>query len=93
MKLIPVFTEKSTSLVKEGKYTFDVDVTASKYQIRNQLFRVFGVHAVDVRTVKTKGESKKSLRGKKVWIPARKKAIISIKEGEKLEVFEGKKSK
>lgn len=91
MKLIPVFTEKSTNLAKQGKYTFSVDLTASKNQIKNALLKVFGVHVTDIRTIKVKGESKRNLRGRKVWVPARKKAVIVIKEGEKLDLFEEKK--
>ncbi len=91
MKLVPVFTEKSTGFAKQGKYTFAVDVKATKNQVRAELLKIFGVHAKEVRTIKNVGESKRNLRGQKVWVRASKKAIVTIAEGEKLDVFEEKK--
>ena len=91
MKLVPIFTEKSTNLAKQGKYTFEVDVKATKHLIKSELLKVFGVHVRDVRTIKNTGEAKKNLRGHKVWVRAVKKAIVTIAEGEKLDVFEEKK--
>lgn len=88
MKLIPVFTEKSASLAKQGKYTFEVDVKATKNQIRSEILKVFGVHVKSVRTIKIAGEDKRNQRGKKIHLAPRKKAVITISDGEKLEIFE-----
>lgn len=91
MRLTPIFTEKSTNLAKQGKYTFAVDVKVAKSQIKSAILKIFGVHVTNIRTVKIQGESKKNSRGRKVWIPAKKKAIVMIKDGEKLDIFEEKK--
>ena len=91
MKLIPIFTEKSTGLAKQGKYTFGVDVKVTKNQVRAELLKVFGVHTKDIRTIKNVGEEKRNQKGKKIRIAASKKAIVTIAEGEKLDVFEEKK--
>ena len=91
MKLIPIYTEKSTILAKQGKYTFSVDLTAGKIAIKKAVLDVFGVHAVDVRTIRTYVEHKRNSRGTKMKVRAVKKAIITIKEGEKMDLFEERK--
>ena len=91
MKLIPIYTEKSTKLAKEGKYTFAVDLTATKQSIKKAVLDVLGVHAQDVRTIRTYVEHKRNARGTKMKVRAVKKAIFNIKEGEKMDLFEEKK--
>lgn len=93
MKLIPIYTEKSTRLAKEGKYTFSVDLTATKQAIKKAVLDVLGVHVTSVRTIRTYVEHKRNARGTKMKVRAVKKAIITIKEGEKIDLFEEKKSK
>jgi large subunit ribosomal protein L23 len=91
MKLEPVITEKSTLLTKERKYTFRVDKGATKSEIRNAVNKTFGVTVLGVRTVKEKGEVKKGLSGRKRVVKPGKKAIVTLPEKQKIDVFETKK--
>ncbi len=91
MKLEPVITEKSMKLAEGGKYTFRVDIGLNKYQIKNIIQEVFGVHVTDVKTIKESGEVKKNFRGRIRVINPGKKAIVTLKEKEKIDLFETKK--
>lgn len=88
IKLEPVLTEKSLKAASEGKYTFFVDKGFNKYQIRKHVEETFEVSVVKVRTLKKPGEEKRTTYGRKRVIKARKKAIVSLKEGEKIKLFE-----
>ena len=61
MKLEPVITEKSTNLAKAGKYTFRVEKTVTKQEIRNYVEKIFGVKVVSVSTLKERGEVKRGV--------------------------------
>ena len=89
----PILTEKSLSLAKDGKYSFWVDKNLIKSQIKKLMEDVFGVHVTSVKTINYKGGIKTNLRKRKIKIPERKKAIIALKEGEKIDLFETKKKK
>jgi len=73
----PVITEKSAAAVAQNKYTFEVDRRASKGEIERAVERLFKVTVLDVQSVNVKG--KKS---------DRKKAFVTVKEGDKIELFE-----
>jgi len=90
MKIIPVLTEKSLNLAKEGKYTFWVEQGLTKSEIRVLVDKVFNVHTGQVRTLKFKGGVKKNSRGNKVRVLGRKKAIIVLGKDEKIDLFEQK---
>ncbi len=90
-KLIPVLTEKSLDEAKKGNYTFWVDRTWNKHKIRGVVNEVFEVNAVKVRTINYVGRVKKDFRGKKKVIKPRKKAIVTLKGKEKIDLFETKK--
>lgn len=91
MRIIPVLTEKSLDRAKEGNYTFWVDRRLNKNQIRILVEETFGVHVVRVRTMNVRGEIKRTSRGRKTIIKSRKKAIVALKEKEKIDLFETKK--
>lgn len=61
----PIYTEKSSRLAKEGKYTFLVDRNMTKTKIKEMVFKLFGVQVKDVRTIKIGGGIKKKLQRKK----------------------------
>lgn len=91
MNIEPVITEKTTKLAEEGKYTFRVNSGLNKFQIKKLIEDVFKVHVTGVHTQKIGGHTKKNLKGKiRVNLPF-KKAIVSLKEKEKIELFETKK--
>jgi len=74
-----VMTEKSSGIVGSHKYTFYVDLTANKIQIRQAIEKLFGVEVLDVNTVKLPGKARR--RGKIVGHTSpRKKAIVTVKE-------------
>ncbi len=89
--LKPVLTEKSLNEAKEGKYTFIVDVRLNKFKIKDRIEKTFKVHVVKVRTLKVGGEVKKTMQGRIRIISALKKAIVVLREKEKIDLFETKK--
>jgi large subunit ribosomal protein L23 len=86
--LAPVVSEKSYSLIADGKYTFRVAKTAHKVQIRQAVEHLFEVDVVDVRIVNVPSKPKRRgvHQGRK---PGFKKAIVKLAEGQKIELFEG----
>jgi large subunit ribosomal protein L23 len=91
MKLIPVITEKSLKDAKEGKYTFRVDKGMDKFAVKKLIEETFNVHVVDVNTIKVPGEVKKTMTGRKRMVKPGKKAIVKLKEKEKIDLFEESK--
>lgn len=88
----PIYTEKSLQEAKNGKYTFEVPLNMNKKQIAAQVSKLFGVKVISVRTVKKGPEKGRNARGKNFAFGVVKKAIIMLKSGEKIDVFEeGKK--
>jgi large subunit ribosomal protein L23 len=81
----PLITEKSSAAFQaRGEYVFD----ATKPQIREALKQLFGVNAVSVRTMQMRRNA--VARAKTRGVTARwKKAIVTLKDGESLAVFEG----
>ncbi|MFC1710280.1 50S ribosomal protein L23 [Patescibacteria group bacterium] len=91
MKVKPVITEKSLSDAKEGYYTFLVDKRLTKYQIRKIISDLFGVNVVRVRTLNYKAGEKRNYLGKSIKVKAKKKAIVTLKDKEKIDLFDEKK--
>lgn len=87
----PVFTEKSLKSAKIGKYSFWVDRDMAKNSIKAEIARLFGVHVVDIKTIRTKGETGRNMRGVKFSTGVQKKAIVTLKEKEKIDLFEESK--
>jgi large subunit ribosomal protein L23 len=78
----PVISEKSYVLSAAGKFTFRVHPDAHRTQIRQAAETLFGVHVVDVHKPKRRG----NIRGhSRTW----KKAIVRVRPGETIPVFEG----
>lgn len=84
----PVVTEKSMNLLADNKYTFIVDKRANKTEVKNAIENIFNVKVESVRTMNVKGKPKRMGRfeGR---TPARKKAIVTLKSGQKIRIFEG----
>jgi len=85
----PVITEKSTLLrTKENVYVFYVHPEATKDDIRRSIERLFDVDVVEVRTVNLPGKPRR--RGIYTGrTPSRKKAMVKLKEGQTIPIFEG----
>lgn len=86
--IAPVVSEKSYSLITDRKYTFRVHPDAHKTQIRQAVEELFDVEVESVNIVKVKAKPKR--RGMIVGRrPGWKKAIVKLKEGHEIEIFEG----
>ena len=82
----PIVSEASFDKMEQNKYTFEVAKDANKYQIKDAIQEIFGVHVVRVNTliVKPKTKRVRYVAGKtRSW----KKAVITLAEGETIEVF------
>lgn len=83
----PILTEKSFADAKDGFFSFWVGVGMRKEGIKKAVESIFDVHVVSVRTLNYKGGVKKNWKGDKVDIKGRKKAVVTLKGDEKIEVF------
>lgn len=85
----PFFTEKGMDLKeKENKVLLEVNIKANKHEIREAMEEIFKVKVEKVATVRVRGKMKRY--GKSTgWRPDRKKAIVTLKKGEKLDFVEG----
>ena len=84
----PVVTEKSVDLMQENKYCFKVAKDANKIEIKNAIEEIFKVTVVNVNTVNVNGKMKRMGRTQGMtasW----KKAVVTLREGDSIEVFEG----
>ena len=86
--LAPVVSEKSYSLITDRKYSFRVHPDAHKTQIRQAVEELFDVkvEAVNVSKVQAKPKRRGMFRGTR---PGWKKAIVQLREGDTIEIFEG----
>ena len=85
----PLITEKSErNRETSQQYAFEVHRDATKIQVKNAVEKLFGVHVVAVRTSISRGKNKRVGRnlGRR---PNWKKAIVTLKEGEAISLFEG----
>lgn len=92
MRITPILTEKSLREAKAGHYTFWVTPSLRKEEIRALVERVFEVKVGEVHTMNFRGREKRNSRGQTQIVKARKKAIVTLKEG-KIEIFEEKGKK
>lgn len=87
--LRPLVTEKSTDrLEKDGAYSFVVAKNANKVQIAQAVESLFNVSVRAVRTMQYRGKERRMGRyvGRR---PAWKKAVVTLREGDTIEIFEG----
>ena len=86
--LAPVVSEKSYELIEQRKYAFRVHPDAHKTQIRQAVEELFEVRvqAVNVIKVQPKPKRRGLVRGQR---PGWKKAIVQLREGDTIEIFEG----
>ena len=86
--LAPVVSEKRYSGIAEGSYTFKVHHDAHRMQVRQAVEDLFDVHVERLNIVKV--QPKPMLRGLfKGTRPGWKKAVVQVREGETIEIFEG----
>ncbi|MES1171560.1 MAG: 50S ribosomal protein L23 [Actinomycetota bacterium] len=82
----PIVSEKSYSLMDEGKYTFEVDPRSNKTEIKIAVEKVFGVKVASVNTINRKGKVRRTRfgMGKRKDV---KRAIVTLGAGETLDIF------
>lgn len=84
----PVVSEKSYQLIESNVYTFIVHPDAAKPEIRNAIEEIFGVKVTNVNTLNRKGKTTRNRRTGKVGSrPARKRAIVTLAEGDSIDLF------
>lgn len=82
----PIVSERSYSAMEENKYTFEVAKSANKYQIKDAIEELFNVKVARVNTLNVHPKTKRVryVAGKtRSW----KKAVITLAEGETIEIF------
>ena len=86
--LAPVVSEKSYSLLDENKYTFLVAPDANKTEIKIAVESIFKVKVTGVNTINRQGKKRRTRAG---WgkRPDTKRAIVSVADGERIDIFSG----
>ena len=85
----PVVSEKSFAAIENNRYTFEVDKRASKPEIADAVAKIFKVTVTKVNTMRVPGKARR-VRISKGMSRSWKKAIVTLKEGDKIEFFEGR---
>ena len=84
----PNVTEKSTSLSEFNKVVFKVDKNANKKSIKKSIEKIFKVNVIKINTINMKRKVK-LVRNKKSFKPGYKKAIITLKKGQSIDLSSG----
>ena len=84
----PNITEKSTALSEFNKVVFKVHKGASKNSIKRSIEKVFKVNVIKINTINLKGKTK-IVKNKKTFKPSYKKAIITLKKGQSIDLATG----
>jgi len=87
--ITPIVTEQTSAAYQDrGEYTFEVHPDATKPQIRSAIEQLFGVKVTGVWTANQRGKEKRmgSTMGRR---PNWKKAIVKLRAGDSIEIFEG----
>lgn len=85
----PVVSEKSYALMEQNRYTFEVDKRAAKPLIARAVEEVFGVTVTSVNTMNVAPKPRR-VRYNKGLTRSWKKAIVTLKAGDKIDFFEGR---
>ena len=86
--LSPLVTEKSTNLSEYNKIVFKVHSKANKKNLKKNIEKIFKVNVTKINII-NKQRRTKLTRGKKVKIPGFKKAIITLKKGQSIDLTTG----
>ena len=88
----PIVTEKAQGQNAKGQYAFEVERTANKVQIKKDIEKLYGVTVTGISTIRTNGKLKSkftkggSVTGRR---PHGKKAIVTVKEGDVIDFYNG----
>ena len=84
----PLLTEKTTNLSEQNKIVFKVHKSANKKNIKNNIEKIFKVNVTKINIVNKQNRTKLT-RGKKVKMSGFKKAIITLKKGQSIDLTTG----
>ena len=84
----PNVTEKATSLSEYNKIVFKVHKGANKKSIKQSIEKIFKVKVVKINTINLKGKTK-MVKNKKAYKPSYKKAIVTLKKGQSIDLSTG----
>jgi len=85
----PLVTEKSIRAAQFTKYCFEVDLNANKIEIGQAVEAIYKVNVVKVNTLRVKGKKKRLGRYPEGRTPDWKKAFVTLKPGQRIEILEG----
>ena len=87
--LKPILTEQSIKMAKAGRYTFAVAKSMRKPEIKKQVEQLFGVTVTETRTAIMPGKERRTgRRWKFVHNPDWKKAVVTLKSGQVIDLFQ-----
>ena len=86
--LSPIVTEKSTNISEQNKIVFKVPAKANKKNLKTSIEKIFKVNVTKINIINKKNRTK-TTRGKKVKIKGYKKAIITLKKGQNIDLSTG----
>ena len=86
--LSPLLTEKSTNLSGENKIVFKVRNSANKKNLKNNIEKIFKVNVTKINIINKQNRTKFT-RGRKVKVSGFKKAIITLKKGQSIDLTTG----
>ena len=84
----PLITEKSTNLSAQNKIVFKVTDSANKKNLKKRIEKIFKVKVTKINIINKKSRIK-STRGKKIKVSGYKKAIITLKKGQNIDLTTG----
>ena len=84
----PVVSEKTYRLMDAGVYVFEVDIDATKVDVRHAVEQAFGVKVTKVNTLNRSGKRKRNRRSGTWGVrTGQKRAIVTLAEGDRIEIF------
>jgi large subunit ribosomal protein L23 len=86
--LSPMVTEKSTSLSEQNKIVFKVPTGSNKINLKKNIEKIFKVNVTKINIINKQNRTKVA-RGKKVKVSGFKKAIITLKKGQSIDLTTG----
>ena len=86
--LSPLITEKSTNLSEQNKITFKVPSNANKKNLKTNIEKIFKVNVTKINIINKQSRTKLT-RGKKVKVSGFKKAIVTLKKGQSIDLTTG----
>lgn len=81
----PSITEKSTRLTELGQYVFYVDTSATKFEVKAAIEKLFNVKVSGVNTINMLGKTKR-FKGRLAYRSDRKKAVVRLEKGQTIDL-------